>query len=68
VVDPLIAFGLPVVAAVGMRVHALTSAYDAEVPAFGEDGAVGRVAWTYDIAPEHVRTALGFREWLQKAA
>lgn len=68
VVDPLIGFGLPVVAAIGMRVHALTSAYDAEVPAFGEQGAVGRVAWTYDIAPDHVRTALGFRKWLQSAA
>jgi uncharacterized protein (DUF433 family) len=68
VVDPLVAFGLPVVAAVGMRVHALTSAYDAEVPAYGEHGAVDRVAWTYQIEPAHVRTALRFREWLRKAA
>jgi uncharacterized protein (DUF433 family) len=68
VVDPLIAFGMPVVTAVGMRVHSLASAYDAEVPAYGTDGAVGRVAWTYDIGPEHVRTALEFREWLRTAA
>jgi hypothetical protein len=68
VVDPLVAFGLPVVAEVGMRVHSLASAYDAEVPAFGESGAVDRVAWTYEIEPAHVRTALQFREWLRKAA
>lgn len=68
VVDPLIAFGLPVVAAVGMRVHSLVSAYDAEVPAYGVEGAVDRVAWTYEIDPDHVRTALEFREWLRKAA
>lgn len=67
-VDPMVGFGMPVVVAAGMRVHALTSAYDAEVPAFGVDGALDRVAWTYEIAPEHVRTALTFREWLRKAA
>lgn len=68
VLDPLVAFGLPVVAAIRMRVHSILSAYDAEVPAFGAEGAVGRVAWTYDIDPEHVRTALGFREWLRSPA
>lgn len=68
VVDPLIAFGAPVVAEVGMRAHSLASAVDAEAPTFGEDGAVARVAWTYDIAPAHVRTALHFREWLRQAA
>lgn len=68
VVDPLLAFGLPVVAATGMRVQSLASAWDAERPAFGEDGAVDRVAWTYDIQPAHVHTALRFREWLRAAA
>lgn len=67
VVDPLVAFGLPVVAEAGMRVHALTSAYDAELPAFGREGAAGRVAWTYGIEPKHVHTALRFREWLRAA-
>jgi uncharacterized protein (DUF433 family) len=68
VVDPLMAFGMPVVAGTGMRVQALASAYDAERPAFGRDGAVDRVAWTYDIQPAHVHTALRFREWLRAAA
>lgn len=68
VVDPLVAFGAPVVAGAGMRVQALASACDAETPAFGADGAVNRVAWTYDIEPAHVDTALRFREWLRAAA
>lgn len=68
VLDPLVAFGAPVVAGAGMRVRALTRAYDAEVPAFGPDGALGRVAWTYEIEPAHVDTALRFREWLRAAA
>jgi uncharacterized protein (DUF433 family) len=67
VVDPLIAFGHPIVAEVRMRVESLADAYDAERPGFGER-AVERVAWTYEIEPEHVRTALRFRKWLQKAA
>jgi uncharacterized protein (DUF433 family) len=67
VVDPLISFGLPVVAETGMRVQSLADAYDAERTAFGAR-AIDRVAWTYEIDPAHVRTALRFREWLQQAA
>lgn len=67
VVDPLIAFGHPIVADVRMRVESIADAYDAELPGFGEQAA-DRVAWTYDIEPEHVRTALRFREWLRPAA
>lgn len=67
VVDPLISFGLPVVAEVGMRVQSLADAYDAERAAFGAR-AIDRVAWTYEIESGHVRTALRFREWLQAAA
>ncbi len=68
VVDPLMAFGLPVVAGTGIRAQSLASAYDAERPAYGDDGAVDRVAWTYDLQPAHVHTALRFREWLRVAA
>lgn len=65
VVDPLIAFGAPVVEAVGIRARSLSDAYEAELPAFGPD-AVNRVAWTYEIDPEHVRTALGLQDWLRE--
>jgi uncharacterized protein (DUF433 family) len=67
VVDPNFAFGHPIIAETGMRAHALAAAHDAEFPAFGA-GAVDRVAWTYDIEPRHVTTALDFREWLREAA
>lgn len=68
VVDPMIAFGAPVVEGVGMRASSLSDAYDAELPTFGAAGAVKRVAWTYDIDPADVKTALGFREWLRRKA
>jgi uncharacterized protein (DUF433 family) len=67
VVDPLKAFGAPVVEPVGIRARSLAAAYDAELPAFGP-GALNRVAWTYDIEPEHVQAALRFREWQSRAA
>lgn len=67
VVDPMKAFGAPVVEEVGIRARSLAAAYDAELPAFG-GGAANRVAWTYDIQPHHVETALRFREWMRRAA
>jgi uncharacterized protein (DUF433 family) len=66
VVDPLMAFGSPIVEEAGIRTRTLADAVDAERPAFG-DGAVKRVAWTYEIEPAHVETALRFREWLRAA-
>jgi uncharacterized protein (DUF433 family) len=67
VVDPLKAFGAPVVEPVGIRARSLAAAYDAELPAFGT-AALNRVAWTYDIEPEHVQAALRFRGWQSRAA
>jgi uncharacterized protein (DUF433 family) len=67
VADPMKAFGAPIVEQVGIRARSLAAAYDAELPAFGT-GAVNRVAWTYDIEPEHVQAALRFREWQSRAA
>lgn len=66
VIDPLIAFGSPVVEAVSIRTKVLNDAVIAERRVYGE-GAVDRVAWIYDISPEHVRTALRFVHWLQPA-
>jgi len=68
VIDPQVAFGAPIVEQAGIRTETLADSYDAERPLFGDAGAVERVAWTYDIEPRHVRTALQFREGLRKAA
>jgi len=68
VIDPQVAFGSPVVEEAGIRAHALTDAYDAERPVFGDTGAIDRVAWTYEIEPRHVQAALRFRDVLRKTA
>ncbi|HEU0016573.1 MAG TPA: hypothetical protein VFQ45_23025 [Longimicrobium sp.] len=65
VVDPAFAFGAPIVEAVGMRATTLQRAYRAELAEFGGK-AVDRVAWTYEIEPKHVETALRFDAWLKK--
>jgi uncharacterized protein (DUF433 family) len=65
-VDPRVAFGSPIVEAVGIRVETLADAWDAESPAYG-GRAAERVAWMYEIEPKHVHTALGFRQWLRTA-
>lgn len=66
VVDPRFAFGAPIVAEVGIRTRTLAGAYQAELPAYGEK-AVERVAWTYEISPRAVQTAVGFERWLTAA-
>lgn len=65
-VDPRLSFGAPIVAEAGIRAETLTAAWDAEQPAYGRRAAQ-RVAWMYEIEPQHVHTALGFRQWLQAA-
>jgi uncharacterized protein (DUF433 family) len=67
VVDPRVAFGAPTIEGTRIRTRLLADAYDAELPVFGGKAAE-RVAWTYEIDPRQVRTALTFREWLCKAA
>lgn len=66
VVDPLFAFGAPIVEGVGIRTRTLAGTYEAELPAYGE-GAADRVAWTYEISPRDVHTALAFERWLKTA-
>ncbi len=63
VVDPAIAFGAPPVEEAGIRTATLARAFDAEHPASAER-TVERVAWTYEVEPRHVETALAFRRWL----
>lgn len=67
VVDPGVGFGAPTIEGTRIRTRLLANAYDAELPGFGARAAE-RVAWTYDIEPCQVRTALKFREWLRQAA
>lgn len=66
VVDPLFAFGAPVVEEVGIRCRTLANTVAAERPVHG-DGAVEYVAWTYEISPRSVDTALRFQQWLRAA-
>ncbi|MBW3571372.1 MAG: hypothetical protein KY467_09715 [Gemmatimonadetes bacterium] len=66
VVDPRFAFGAPIVEEVGIRTRTLAGAYRAELPAYGER-AVERVAWTFEIDPRDVQSALGFERWLKAA-
>jgi uncharacterized protein (DUF433 family) len=63
-VDPNIAFGEPVVEAVRIRARVLADAVAAEREHFGAR-AIQRVAWTYDLPPKHVKTALSFQSWLK---
>lgn len=67
VTDPKKAFGAPVVAEVGIRTKVLSDSYYAERDLYGEEAAVDRVAWLYEIGPSHVQTALNFKHWLQAA-
>ncbi|HEX7240222.1 MAG TPA: hypothetical protein VF263_08160 [Longimicrobiaceae bacterium] len=67
VVDPRHAFGAPVIAEVGIRTKVLSDAYYAERDLYGEEEALNRVAWVYEINPNHVETALQFKHWLQAA-
>ncbi len=62
--DPAFSFGAPVVEAVGIRASTLADAVDAELPA-SSGSTVDRVAWTYEVEPRHVHTALAFRRWLR---
>lgn len=65
-VDPRIALGAPIVEEVGIRAETLAGAWDAESPAYSGKAAE-RVAWMNEIEPQHVHTALGFRQWLRAA-
>ncbi|HYH79644.1 MAG TPA: hypothetical protein VEX86_07595 [Longimicrobium sp.] len=65
-VDPLRAFGAPIVEEAGIRAGTLADVYDAELPQHGAR-TVDRVAWLYEIPPRSVETALGFRRWLTAA-
>ena len=66
VIDPLFAFGAPIVEEIGIRTRTLANSYQAELPTYGEK-AVEHVAWTYEISPRHVETALAFQQWLTPA-
>lgn len=66
VVDPLFAFGAPVVEEVGIRCRTLANTVAAERPVHG-DRAVEYVAWTYEISPRSVETAVRFEQWLRAA-
>jgi uncharacterized protein (DUF433 family) len=67
VIDPRISFGAPLVAEVGIRTKMLSDMYYAERDVYGEEKAVERVAWIYEIKPTHVQTALTFKHWLTAA-
>lgn len=67
VIAPNHAFGAPVVDGAGIRAKVLSDACRAERAVHG-DRALERVAWIYEVAPEHVQAALNFETWLQKAA
>lgn len=67
VIDPHHAFGAPVVEGAGIRAKVLSDAYQAERTLHG-DRALERVAWSYEVTPEHVHAALNFETWLRKAA
>jgi uncharacterized protein (DUF433 family) len=67
VLDPNLVFGAPTLEGTRIRAELLADSYDAELPAFGER-AIDRVAWTYDLSPRQVKSALEFREWLRKTA
>lgn len=66
VIDPAFSFGAPRVEEAGIRTRTLAQAYDAEHAAYGEK-TVEHVAWTYEISPSHVETALAFERWLAAA-
>lgn len=66
VIDPRFSFGAPIVEEVGIRTRTLAGAYQAEQPAYGER-TVEHVAWTYEVSPRHVETALAFQQWLKAA-
>lgn len=66
VVDPRFAFGAPIIEEIGIRTEVLSAAYEAEG---GSDQvrAAERVAWLYAVRPDHVRSALEFKRWLNAA-
>lgn len=66
VVDPLVSFGEPVVAEVGVPTRVLAEALHAERD-FGPERALERVAWVYKVPPRHVHAAVRFEEWLKAA-
>jgi uncharacterized protein (DUF433 family) len=63
VIDPEFSFGAPRVEEAGIRTRTLWSAYGDEHASHGEK-TVEHVAWTYEISPRHVETALAFDRWL----
>lgn len=66
VVDPLLSFGEPVVAEIGVPTRVLAEALEAET-GYDPDRAMERVAWVYQVPLRHVQTATRFEEW-RKAA
>jgi hypothetical protein len=66
VIDPAFSFGAPLVEEVGIRTRTLSEAYGAEHASYGEK-TIEHVAWTYEISPRHVETALAFQRWLAAA-
>lgn len=65
VVDPAHAFGAPTIEGTGIRTRTLSDAYDAEFLRH-HHRTVEHVAWTYNVRPIHVESALQFRTWLMK--
>jgi hypothetical protein len=65
-IDPAFSFGAPLVEEAGIRTTTLANAYHAEQPTHGEK-TLEHVAWTYEISPRHVETALAFQQWLKAA-
>ncbi|WP_420129612.1 hypothetical protein [Longimicrobium sp.] len=64
VIDPAFSFGAPRVEEAGIRTRTLAQAVGAEHAVYGEK-TVEHVAWTYEISPRHVETALAFEQWLE---
>lgn len=63
-VDPRYSFGAPIVEEVGIRTKVLSDAFYADRKD-SPDHAVDRVAWLYEVRPDHVELALRFKSWLQ---
>ncbi|HEX8391656.1 MAG TPA: hypothetical protein VF665_04785 [Longimicrobium sp.] len=66
VLDPLVSFGAPVLADVGVPTATLADVYQAEREYAGND-ALRRVAWLYTIPERQVQLAVEFEQWRRAA-
>jgi hypothetical protein len=66
VVDPVVAFGRPIVAEAGIPTRALAEALEAEQRSNPEK-ALERVSWLFKVPQRHVQSAARFEQWLKAA-